>query len=166
MTTSITIAQVSARLRTIRLSKSLSLSEVESLSKGELKAVVLGSYERGARTLSVRRAIAIADLYQVSVTQLFGEVEPIEVLNFSKTVIDLRAINNRAQNQDHPQRDKYLLLARFAQRITRSRQDWNGEVLSLRQADVETIALLFDVSISHIMTWLDDERILLKVRPA
>ena len=166
MTTSITIAQVSARLRTIRLSKSLSLSDVESLSKGELKAVVLGSYERGARTLSVRRAIAIADLYQVSVTQLFGEVEPIEILNFSKTLIDLRAINNRAQNQDHPQHDKYLLLARFAQRITRSRQDWNGEVLSLRQADVETIALLFDESISHIMTWLDDERILLKVRSA
>ena len=103
MTTSITIAQVSARLRTIRLSKSLSLSDVESLSKGELKAVVLGSYERGARTLSVRRAIAIADLYQVSVTQLFGGVEPIEVLNFSKTVIDLRAINNRAQNEGHPQ---------------------------------------------------------------
>ena len=164
MTTPMSIDLVSARLRAIRRSKSLSLSDVEVLSKGELKAVVLGSYERGARTLSVKRAIAIAQLYQVSVTQLFGDEEPFEILNVSKTVIDLRAINKRAQSPDHPHHTKYLLLARLAQRITRSRQDWNGEVLSIRQTDLETLSLLFEEPISKILLWLDDERVLLKVR--
>lgn len=164
MTTATSIDLVSARLRAIRRSKSLSLSDVEVLSKGELKAVVLGSYERGARTLSVKRAIAIAELYQVSVTQLFSDEEPIEVLSVDKTVIDLRAINTRAQNQNHPHHAKYLLLARLAQRITRSRQDWNGEVLSVRQTDLETLSLLFEEPISKILMWLEDERVLLKVR--
>ena len=164
MTTPMNIDHVCARLRDIRRSKSLSLSDVEVLSKGELKAVVLGSYERGARTLSVKRAIAIAELYQVSVTQLFGDEEPVEIVNVSKTVIDLRAINKRAQNPDHPHHRQYLLLARLAQRITRSRQDWNGEVLSIRQADLETLSLLFEEPISKILLWLDDERVLLKNR--
>ena len=162
MTTATSIDLVSARLRAIRRSKSLSLSDVEVLSKGTLKAVVLGSYERGARTLSVKRAIAIAELYQISVAQLFGDEEPVEVLSVDKTVIDLRAINRRAQSDDHPHRAKYLLLARLALRITRSRQDWNGEVLSIRQADVETLSLLLDEPISKVLLWLDEERVLLK----
>ena len=110
----------------------------------------------------MKRAIAIAELYQVSVTQLFGDEEPVEVLSVDKTVIDLRAINRRAQSDDHPYRSKYLLLARLALRITRSRQDWNGEVLSIRQADVETLSLLLDEPISKVLLWLDDERVLLK----
>jgi hypothetical protein len=52
----------------------------------------------------------------------------------------------------------------MAQRITRSRQDWNGEVLSIRQSDLETIALLFDEPLSGVLLWLDEERVLLKVR--
>lgn len=164
MATNVTIEQVSTRLRAIRTSKSLSLSDVEELSKGEIKAVVLGSYERGARTLSVKRAIAIATLYQIPVAQLFGDERPVELFNANKTVVDLRAINKRAQSESHPSHSKYLLLARLAQRITRMRQDWNGEVLSIRQSDVETLALLFDAPLSSVTHWLDEERILLKVR--
>jgi hypothetical protein len=37
-------------------------------------------------------------------------------------------------------------------------------VLSLRQADLETIGILFDEPISTVLTWLEDERILLKKR--
>ena len=79
-------------------------------------------------------------------------------------MVDLRAINQRAQLETHPGHSRYLLLARLAQRITQSRQDWNGQVLSIRQSDLETIALLFDEQISGVLHWLDEERILLKVR--
>ena len=164
MATNLTIEQVSARLRAIRTSKSLSLSDVETLSKGEIKAVVLGSYERGARALSVKRALAIAALYQIPVTQLFGDQQPVELFNANKTVVDLRAINQRSQIELHPAHHRYQLLARMAQRITRSRQDWNGEVLSIRQSDLETLALLFDEPLSGVLHWLDEERVLLKVR--
>lgn len=164
MNTPVTIQEVSSKLRAIRTAKSLSLSDVEVLSQGVLKAVVLGSYERGARTLSVKRAIAIAELYQVPVSQLFTDEKPIELVTSGKTVIDLRAINKRAHDSSHPANHRYQLLARVAQRIVRSRQDWNGEVLSLRQSDLETIAILFDEPISEVLNWLEDERVLLKKR--
>jgi transcriptional regulator with XRE-family HTH domain len=164
MNTQVTIQEVSSKLRAIRTAKSLSLSDVELLSNGVLKAVVLGSYERGARTLSVKRAIAIAELYQVPVSQLFTDEKPIELVVTGKTVVDLRAINKRASDSGHPASDRYQLLARVAQRIVRSRQDWNGEVLSLRQSDLETIAILFDQPISVVMNWMDEERVLLKKR--
>ncbi|CAB4723843.1 Cro/C1-type helix-turn-helix domain [Candidatus Nanopelagicaceae bacterium] len=164
MNNEVTIAQVSARLRAIRISRSLSLSDVEVLSKGALKAVVLGSYERGARTLSVKRAISIAALYDVPLSQLFTEVLPVEVISAVRTVIDLRAVNRRALDESHPQNSHYLLLARLAQKLIRSRQDWNGEVLSIRHADLETISVLFDLPISQVLLWLEKENLLLKVR--
>lgn len=162
MTTQPTIDQVSARLRAIRISKSLTLTDVESLSKGALKAVVLGSYERGARTLSVKKALAIAELYQVPVSQLFSDEAPFEVFVGDKAVIDLRAINRRALDEERSDNGKYVLLSRMAQRIVRSRQDWNGEVLSLRQSDIENLSILLDQQISETLQWLDFERILLK----
>ncbi len=164
MNTQITIQQVSARLRAIRISRSLSLSDVEALSKGGLKAVVLGSYERGARTLSVKRAITIAALYDVPLSQLFPEELPVEVISAERTVIDLRAVNKRAHDATHPSYENYLLLARLAQRVVRSRQDWNGEVLSIRQSDMETISVLFDQPISYVLQWMESEKVLLKLR--
>ena len=164
MNTHVTIQQVSARLRAIRISRSLSLSDVEALSKGGLKAVVLGSYERGARTLSVKRAITIAALYDVPLSQLFTEELPVEVISAERTVIDLRAVNKRAHDATHPSYENYLLLARLAQRVVRSRQDWNGEVLSIRQSDMETISVLFDQPISHVLQWMESEKVLLKLR--
>ena len=164
MNTQITIQQVSARLRAIRISRSLSLSDVEALSKGGLKAVVLGSYERGARTLSVKRAITIAALYDVPLSQLFTEELPVDVISAERTVIDLRAVNKRAHDATHPSYENYLLLARLAQRVVRSRQDWNGEVLSIRQSDMETISVLFDQPISHVLQWMESEKVLLKLR--
>ena len=164
MNTQITLQQVSARLRAIRISRSLSLSDVEALSKGGLKAVVLGSYERGARTLSVKRAITIAALYDVPLSQLFTEELPVEVISAERTVIDLRAVNKRAHDATHPSYENYLLLARLAQRVVRSRQDWNGEVLSIRQSDMETISVLFDQPISHVLQWMESEKVLLKLR--
>jgi transcriptional regulator with XRE-family HTH domain len=164
MNTHVTIQQVSARLRAIRISRSLSLSDVERLSKGSLKAVVLGSYERGARTLSIKRAITIAALYDVPLSQLFTEELPVEVISAERTVIDLRAVNKRAHDATHQSYENYLLLARLAQRVVRSRQDWNGEVLSIRQSDMETISVLFDQPISRVLQWMESEKVLLKLR--
>jgi len=164
MNTPVTIEGVSAKLRAIRISKSLSLSDVETLSKGALKAVVLGSYERGARTLSVKRAISIAQLYQVPVAQLFTDEPPVELVTTGKLVIDLRAINRRALDPSHSENVRYQLLARVAQRIVRSRQDWNGEVLSLRHSDLEIVAILFDQPPSEVIGWMEGQSVLLKVR--
>jgi transcriptional regulator with XRE-family HTH domain len=164
MTTQLTITDISARLRAIRLSKSLSLNDVEALSKGQLKAVVLGSYERGARTLSVKRALYIARLYGVPLETIFSEEKPIQVFRQENLIIDLRRVNRHLQNFEDEGEDRYISIGRFARHVTHSRQDWNGEVLSIREGDLPTIALMLDMGISETISWLERDQILLRKR--
>ena len=58
------------RLRAIRMQQHLSLHGVERKSGGKWKAVVVGSYERGDRAVSVQRLAELADFYGVPVSDL------------------------------------------------------------------------------------------------
>jgi transcriptional regulator with XRE-family HTH domain len=42
------------------------------MSNGKYKSVVVGSYERGTRAISVNRLIELAELYEVPITEFFG----------------------------------------------------------------------------------------------
>src|SRR5262252_7611376 len=59
-----------ARLRAVRTQQHLSLHGVERKSGGKWKAVVVGSYERGDRAVSVQRLSELADFYGVTVSDL------------------------------------------------------------------------------------------------
>jgi len=159
-----TVNEINSTLRAIRQSKSLSLSDVETLSEGRIKAVVLGSYERGARSLSVKRALQIAALYQVPISEIFGHSEKLEKSNGSKIILDLRLINHRVQQEDRFELEKYTHLSRLLQKIVRTRQDWNGEVISLRTTDIATLTVLFDENEEKVLNWLERETLLLKIR--
>ena len=159
-----TVNEINSTLRAIRHSKSLSLSDVETLSQGRIKAVVLGSYERGARSLSVKRALQIAALYQVPISEIFGNSENRERSYGSKIILDLRLINNRVQQEGRNEMTKYINLSRLLQKIVRTRQDWNGEVISLRTTDIATLAILFDESEDDVTKWLERETLLLRIR--
>ena len=160
MHTQLTISEISAKLRAVRLSKSLSLNDVERMSKGSLKAVVLGSYERGSRTLSVKRALHICELYEIPINELFGEKLSREFSTHKRAVLDLRRINAQRQNLSHPEAARYQLLARLIRNILQSRQDWNGEILSIRHSDSTLLALMADLEGEEIMQWLERENIL------
>lgn len=67
-----------ARLRDIRQSLGLSLAGVETLSSGEWKAVVVGSYERADRAITVVRLFELAALYQVPPWELLKPAERAE----------------------------------------------------------------------------------------
>jgi transcriptional regulator with XRE-family HTH domain len=69
---SYSITDVQTNLRKIRKSKGLTLHNVEVLSNGKYKSIVVGSYERGTRSISVSRLIGLAELYEVSITEFFG----------------------------------------------------------------------------------------------
>ena len=69
---SYSITDVQDNLRKIRKSKGLTLRQVETMSNGKYKSVVVGSYERGTRSISVNRLIELAELYDVSITEFFG----------------------------------------------------------------------------------------------
>jgi transcriptional regulator with XRE-family HTH domain len=71
-----TMKDVQINLRKIRKSKGLTLAQVEALSNGVHRGMVVGSYERGSRSISVDRLIALAELYDVPVSEFFGPTKP------------------------------------------------------------------------------------------
>lgn len=151
------IKAIAASLRQIRKQKGYTLKAVEKLSLGKWKAVVVGSYERQDRALSLNRAIGLARFYQVPLDQLLGLTNPAENLSSHRTtlVVDLRrALGNP------PREDSDAIFQKFLTSLCSKRRDWNGEVLSLRARDIETISLLLDQSEHGVWNWLTEKRYL------
>lgn len=128
-----------ARLRRIRAQQGLSLAQVEERSGGRWKAVVVGAYERGDRAITIERLAALADFYDVPISHVLpqepGDV-PVDGDGDGTILLDLNRL------ADHDARtDAVGAIARFARRIQLQRGDHAGRVLTLRDADVRTIAL-------------------------
>jgi hypothetical protein len=66
--------RVGARLREVRLSRNLSLFDVECASDRRIKASILGSYERCERVINVDRLAVLAEFYGVEVAELLPSV--------------------------------------------------------------------------------------------
>jgi transcriptional regulator with XRE-family HTH domain len=115
-------------MRLIRESRHLTLIEAAKLSKGQISAIALGSYERGDRSVSDRKLIAIANLYEVPISDLFEA--PQNFLPEERISIDLRKILTTS----NPSAQKITEVLR---NIARMRGDWNGEVISLRAQDLK-----------------------------
>jgi transcriptional regulator with XRE-family HTH domain len=141
-----------ARLRAIRTQQGLSLHGVEEKSHGRWKAVVVGSYERGDRAVTVQRLSELADFYGVPVSELLpeggsvaGAAEPAPRL-----IIDLEQLSTVPAQQSAP-------LARYAATIQSQRGDYNGRVLSIRQDDLRSLAVIYDESPSvltdELISW-------------
>ena len=130
---------ISRRLRHIRQQQGLTLKQVEIRSRGKWKAVVLGSYERGVRSISLVKAQQLCDFYGVPLVSLFSEPESQEIGNFERgLLLDLRALR---QQLDNPDRFTHQIFD-VAHWIASLRDDWNGEVLSLRKSDHEMLMIL------------------------
>jgi transcriptional regulator with XRE-family HTH domain len=131
---------VGARLRTIRLQQGMTLLEVESRSEGRWKAVVVGSYERGDRAISANKLMALAEFYAVPAAALmsdFGAMAsiPSKSSGVVRTLVDLPAL--RACPAEIIVTMKGLVSA-----LERARNDWNGQVFSLRRTDLTMLAML------------------------
>ncbi len=66
------IEEIAASIKAVRKSKGMTLRDVEIASAGIWKAVVIGSYERCDRALSIKKAINLANFYQVPLDELLG----------------------------------------------------------------------------------------------
>src|SRR5436190_8151689 len=103
--------QLGAKLRAIRTQQGLSLHGVEEKSQGRWKAVVVGSYERGDRAVTVQRLSELADFYGVPVAELLPEGASITPVEPSpRLVIDLEKLTQVPRDQAAP-------LARYAAHI-------------------------------------------------
>jgi transcriptional regulator with XRE-family HTH domain len=132
---------VGERLRAIRRQKGLSLHDVEARSSEEFKASVLGAYERGERAISVPRLLRLAELYHVPADQLLPRaVHDIEIdlTDSASTIgegftIDLVRLH---EIED----DDAAVLSRYAATIQLQRQDFNGQMLTIRHDDLRVLA--------------------------
>jgi transcriptional regulator with XRE-family HTH domain len=133
-----------ARLRAIRTQQGLSLHGVEEKSQGRWKAVVVGSYERGDRAVTVQRLSELAEFYGVPVGELLPEGQAAPANEpAARIVIDLEQLSTVPAEQAAP-------LARYAATIQSQRGDYNGRILSIRQEDLRSLAVIYDASPSAL----------------
>jgi len=148
-----------ARLRSIRQQQGLSLQGVEEKSGGRWKAVVVGSYERGDRAVTVARLSELAEFYRVPISELLPEEGPGREQAAGRLVIDLERLALLPNDETAP-------LARYARSIQQQRGDYNGRVLSIRADDLRALAIVYDLSpaglVDRLTEWgvlvLDDPR--------
>lgn len=152
---------IAERLRKLRRERGWSLADVEKISKGSLKAVVLGSYERCDRTLSLNRAIELANIFSIPLIHLLAEPERSAPIPTRATMmVDLRRIRTLAETSAGRE-DRILdTLSVFLAWIATRRSDWNGEVMSLREGDIATLALMTLLNESDVLEWLTSNKVL------
>lgn len=142
-----------ARLRSIRQQQGLSLQGVEEKSSGRWKAVVVGSYERGDRAVTVSRLAELADFYRVPVAELLPDGSPIQFEPANKIVLDLEKLYDRTE-------DDLIYVAKYARAIQTQRGDYNGRVLSIRADDLQALAIVYDTAPSELVERLTDSGVL------
>ncbi len=155
------------QLRTVRKRKGLTLKEVEKSSNGKWKAVVIGSYERSQRALTLVKAIELAAFYLVPLHELLG-ITPITENQgqiegggggeggSSNITLDLRKISSSAL----PLGKNGEVLSLFTAWICACRQDWNGEILTIRGSDLSTLALMSNKTATDTRIWLKKNNLL------
>ena len=134
-----------ARLRAIRVQQGLSLHGVEDKSQGRWKAVVVGSYERGDRAVTALRLSELAAFYRVPVSELLpAGAAPVRTSSPSARVV---LALDRLQDATS---ERAALVARYAAAIQTQRGDYNGRVLSLRDADLQTLSTICGASSAEV----------------
>jgi transcriptional regulator with XRE-family HTH domain len=134
-----------ARLRAIRVQQGLSLHGVEEKSQGRWKAVVVGSYERGDRAVTAQRLSELAAFYRVPLSEFLPAGAPPSTTPSlsARVVIALDRLNETTS-------ERGVLLARYAAAIQSQRGDYNGPVLSLRDADLQTLSTIYGASPAQV----------------
>ena len=129
-----------AKLRGIRQQQGLSLHGVEQKSIGRWKAVVVGSYERGDRAVTVQKLAELAEFYGIPVGELLPEGRLSSGSEAAtKITINLERLRELPADQVGP-------LARYAATIQTQRGDYNGKVLSIRIEDLRSLAIIYDLN--------------------
>ena len=156
------IEEIAARLRTLRLSRNLTLAEVEIKSHKRLRAVALGSYERGDRSLSVSKAIELSEFYEVPLSYLLTGLSPTQSVE-KEIVIDLRRIKALSIAEEKTTPTQKILFS-FLLGIIKERQDFNGEILSLRKSDIEFLTITIGCTSVEFAMYLAQNKLLFETK--
>ena len=154
--------EIAARLRSIRLSRNLTLADVEAKSHKQLRAVALGSYERGDRTLSVKKAAQLSEFYDVPLSYLLTGRSPTQRAE-GEIVIDLRRIKALSISEEQSTPTANILFS-FIFGIIKERQDFNGEILSLRKSDISFLTIAIGCTHEEFTMYLSLNKLLFETK--
>jgi len=142
--------EIGSRIRAARKRRGWTIAEMAAI--GEIKAVVIGSYERGSRNMPISRLGEIAAILDVNVMFLLGQT-PSPINTELSPIIDLRAISRTTfENANW-----LALLVTFCAGIAKNRGDWNGEVLSIRNTDLLNLSFAIGISQAELSKWLRNQ---------
>ena len=103
-------------------------------SQGRFKMIVVGSYERADRAITVQRLAELAEVYGVRTEQLL----PGDGAAAGNCGSICGGSPRSPPRQAGP-------LARYASTIQSQRDDYNGKVLTIRERDLQSLAVVYDV---------------------
>lgn len=150
--------RLGSRLRAIRQQQGLTLQQVEEMSDGKWKAVVVGSYERGDRAVSVSKLHELSEFYNVPVSELLPKEDDAVSGGTSgaptKVMLDLRRLSRSDLDPE------LRPLSRFAHTIQLQRGDFNGNVLTIRGEDLRSLSVIYGTSTEDLIIRLEDEGVL------
>ena len=124
------------RLRDLRRGRGLTLDQCESMSGGVIKAVVLGSYERGSRAISLARLTQLAHFYEVPLEYFLAPMVKAHNQR-NHWSFDLRALRNFAGEST-----EITAVKNFLNSVAAQRHDWAGEIMTIRESDGDTMEVL------------------------
>jgi len=119
----------------------------------------MGSYERGSRAISLARTIEIANLFAIPLSELIEEPRKIEGGGNGLLIFDLRKLREISSSSD---RVEISRIKAFISAICARRRDWNGEVLTLRSGDLDTLTLVLEMTFAEVEDLLNRLQLLLK----
>lgn len=121
----------------MRMANHLSLKQVEKLSKGRFKASIVGSYERGERSVLTYRLVELATLYGVSAASIISEAGRPS----SRRKYDPNAgIRIDVQRVSQIGKEGYRDLKTFIDSIKIARDDPTDTILTLRDHDLPQLS--------------------------
>jgi transcriptional regulator with XRE-family HTH domain len=145
-------AQLGEQLRTARLRMGWSLTQAAAASNGQYAAVVIGSYERGERHVSIQALAELADLYGLTATTLLPaddtttveqdlhELGPVTVL-----------VHELHQLPLHLARP----IARYVTTVLAARHTLHAEQVTIRTSDLFVLAAVTDTTPAGLLAQLD-----------
>ena len=148
--------KLGSRLRAIRQQQGLTLQQVEEVSGGRWKAVVVGSYERGDRAVSVAKLAELSEFYNVPVSELLPkeDMAALQTGAPSKIMLDLRRLSRSDLDPE------LRPVSRFAHQIQLQRGDFNGNVLTIRGEDLRALSVIYGTDPEDLIFRLEDEGVL------
>lgn len=146
--------RLGARLRAIRRSQGLRLQDVEELSQGVFKAVVVGSYERGDRAVAAHKLAALAALYDVAVADLLPEDDPPG--DGARPAGWTIAVDPLLRSSD----PDLAALKRLVRHVQDLRDEPDSPVLTLRRSDLRLVAVAVGLPPESVEDWLREHELL------